>query len=138
MVVRIGCSFPWDEDSDLGDDEARLVLSGRSAIEDSFDELGTGALAAILVIGSYIGLALIVRNNRERERLMSITQEAIDKISAKNESENEKLSKTEHADDSDVGGPESNGGPEEEVEMVDEDLDGGDEFDERLRRLLGR
>ncbi|MBI88377.1 MAG: hypothetical protein CMB67_05070 [Euryarchaeota archaeon] len=138
LVVRIGCSFPWDEDSDLGDDEARLVLSGRSAIEDSFDELGTGALAAILVIGSYIGLALIVRNNRERERLMSITQEAIDKISAKNESENEKLSKTEHADDSDVGGPESNGGPEEEVEMVDEDLDGGDEFDERLRRLLGR
>ena len=138
LVVRIECLFPWDEDSDPSDNEARLVLSGGSAIEDSFDEIGTAALAAILVIGSYIGMAWIVRNNRERERLMSITQEAIDKIAAKDNSEAGEVNEKVSPNDSEAEEEVSEEDPGAELEMIDEAKDGGDEFDERLRRLLGR
>ena len=84
LVVTIGCSFPWDIDSDPSDDESRLVLSGGSALEDNFDEFGTGLLAAFLVVGLYLGLSWIVSNRREGERLMSLAQAAIDeKIAGK-------------------------------------------------------
>ena len=50
-IVEIGCAFPWDVDSEPVDDEARIVLSGASVIDQGLDDLDTGALAALLVIG---------------------------------------------------------------------------------------
>lgn len=139
LVVSIGCGFPWDVDSDPNDDEATLVLSGGSSLEDRFDEFGTGLIVAILVVGMYLGLTWIASNRREGQRLMALAQAAIDEKMAEN--------KTKVQDDA-TPGPEKN---EETLEEDDGDLDmdeiefvqkekseDGDEYDQRLRRLLDR
>ena len=139
LVVSIGCGFPWDVDSDPNDDEATLVLSGGSSLEDRFDEFGTGLIVAILVVGMYLGLTWIASNRREGQRLMALAQAAIDEKMAEN--------KTKVQDDA-TPGPEKN---KETLEEDDGDLDmdeiefvqkekseDGDEYDQRLRRLLDR
>jgi len=139
LVVTIGCGFPWDVDSDPNDDEATLVLSGGSSLEDRFDEFGTGLIVSILVVGMYLGLTWIASNRREGQRLMSLAQAAIDEKMAEN--------KTKVQDDV-PSVPENN---EETLEEDDGDLDSdeiefvqkeksedGDEYDQRLRRLLDR
>ena len=139
LVVTIGCGFPWDVDSDPNDDEATLVLSGGSSLEDRFDEFGTGLIVSILVVGMYLGLTWIASNRREGQRLMSLAQAAIDEKMAEN--------KTKVQDDVPPV-PENN---EETLEEDDGDLDSdeiefvqkeksedGDEYDQRLRRLLDR
>ena len=135
LVVSIGCSFPWDSDSDPSDDEAVLVLSGGTAIGDSITEVSTGILSAILVVGVYLGLSWISRNNREREMMIEMTQAAID----------EKISQKGSAKDSTDQGqgaesPDENEG--EDVELVEdptmEDDEELDDFEKRLRRLLER
>ena len=136
LVVTIGCSFPWDIDSDPSDNEARLVLSDGTTIEDSIDEFGTGILAAILVVGMYVGLSWVVSNNRERGRMAAITQAAIDqKIAEKQENDvpEEEESQGPMTSEEDV---------KEEVglmeEISEEREDDEDEFEKRLRRLLDR
>ena len=56
LVITISCSFPWDIDSDPSDNQRTIVLSGGSALEDRVDELGTGLIAAIFVVGTYLCL----------------------------------------------------------------------------------
>jgi hypothetical protein len=132
LVVSIGCSFPWDIDSDSSDDESRLVLSGGSALEDNFDKFGTGLLAAFLVVGLYLGLSWIVSNRREGERLMSLAQAAIDEKMAEKEEESGSDESEENQEDS------SEDGEEDEVEFIQPESEDGDEYDQRLRRLLDR
>ena len=137
LLVEIGCSFPWDLDSDPSDDEARIVLSGGSALEDSFDEFGTGLIVTVLVVGMYLGLSWVVSNRREGKRLMALAQAAIDERMA------EKTTEVGMGDVSEPQGMPDGGESEDpeidEVEFVQqEEAVDGDEYDQRLRRLLDR
>ena len=120
----------------ITDDEASLILSGGSSISDGISNFNTGAMAAILVVGLYIGLAWIVSNYRERERMLSITQAAIEEKLAERASE-EGVPEDEIADSGDddsLGVSEV----EKEGELVEEEEGEVDEFEDRLRRLLDR
>ena len=132
LVITISCSFPWDIDSNPSDDQKTIVLSGGSALEDRVDELGTGLLAAILVVGSYLGLSWIMSNRRESQRMMQMAQAAIDEKIAEKQSS----PLIEENDHEIVEEPES--GNDDEVEIVRNNAEEGDEYDERLRRLLDR
>ena len=136
LVATIGCAFPWDLDSDPSDDEASLILSGGSSISDGISNFNTGAMAAILVVGLYIGLAWIVSNYRERERMLSITQAAIEEKMAERAAEGgvPEDEIADSGDDDSLGVSEV----EEEVELVEEEEGEVDEFEDRLRRLLDR
>ena len=139
LVVSIGCSFPWDIDSNPSDDESRLVLSGGSALEDNFDKFGTGLLAAFLVVGLYLGLSWIVSNRREGERLMSLAQAAIDEKMAEREEESGQETEKSGSDESEENPEDSpEDGGEDEVEFIQPKSEDGDEYDQRLRRLLDR
>ena len=138
LVITIGCAFPWDEDSDPSDDETTIVLSGGSALEDSFDEFGTGLIVTILVVGMYLGLTWISSNRREGKRLMALAQAAIDEKMAENKTKvrndiQEAPDKEEELLEEDSGDPDI-----DEVEFVQEEAEDGDEYDKRLRRLLDR
>ena len=132
LVITISCSFPWDIDSDPSDDQKTIVLSGGSALEDRVDELGTGLLAAILVVGAYLGLSWIMSNRRESERMMQMAQAAIDEKIA------EKQSAPQIEEDESEGVEEPESSDDDEVEIVQNKTEEGDEYDERLRRLLDR
>ena len=132
LVVTISCSFPWDIDSDPSDDQKTIVLSGGSSLEDRVDELGTGLLAAILVVGTYLGLSWIMSNRRESERMMEMAQAAIDERIAEKRS----APLIEENEPEGVEEPESS--DDDEVEVVQSKTEEGDEYDERLRRLLDR
>ena len=141
LVVNIGCSFPWDIDSNPNDNEARLVLSGGIILQENIDEWGTGALSAVLVIGLYLGVMWIVRNNRERREMLEAAETALAKKKAKKEIpvEEGKFSEEESEGDSQDRRVVSGDYEQEEVEITEEEsFEEGDEFDERLRRLLDR
>ncbi len=130
-IVEIGCAFPWDVDLDPMDDEARIVLSGASVIDQGLDDMDTGALAALLVIGVYAGLAWIVSNYRERERLMAITRTAVEEKMTQMRVETEEKTEEEPNEEDEEGG-------EDEVPESDEDVEPVDEFEMRMRRILDR
>ena len=132
LVITISCSFPWDIDSDPSDNQRTIVLSGGSALEDRVDELGTGLVAAIFVVGTYLGLSWIMSNRRESERMMQMAQAAIDEKIANKQSS----PLIEENEPEGVEEPESS--DDDEVEVVQHKADDGDEYDERLRRLLDR
>ncbi|MGB1461445.1 MAG: CARDB domain-containing protein [Candidatus Thalassarchaeaceae archaeon] len=133
LVVTISCSFPWDVDADPNDDQKTIVLSGGTAMVDRVDELGTGLLAAILVVGSYLGLSWILSNRRESERMMQLAQAAIDEKIAERRSTPPVIEENEPER---LGEPESD--EDEELEIVKQQTEEGDEYDQRLRRLLDR
>ena len=132
LVITISCSFPWDIDSDPSDNQRTIVLSGASALEDRVDELGTGLIAAIFVVGTYLGLSWIINNRRESERMMQMAQAAIDEKIANKQSS----PLIEENEPEGVEEPESS--DDDEVEVVQDKTEDGDEYDERLRRLLDR
>ena len=141
LVVTIGCSFPWDIDSDPNDNEARLVLSGGIILQENIDEWGTGALSAVLVIGLYLGVMWIVRNNSERRKMLEAAETALAKKKAKKEIpvEEGKFSEEESEVDLQDGREVSGDYGQEEGEITEEESpEEGDEFDKRLRRLLDR
>jgi hypothetical protein len=76
IVVTIGCTFPWDIDSDSNDDESRLILSGGITEPSKYPDMGTSLAAAMLVIGVSVALAWIVRNYREGKDLMEMAMAA--------------------------------------------------------------
>ena len=138
-MITIGCAFPWDADSEPGDDETTIVLSGGSALEDRVDEFGTGLIVAILVVGMYLGLTWISSNRREGKRLMALAQAAIDEKIA----ENKKMARNDSLEDPGENGEsleEDAVDPDiDEVEFIqEEEAEDGDEYDKRLRRLLDR
>jgi len=77
MIVTIQCQFPWDEDSDPSDDEARLILSGGSIGADDGFEWGTALGSAGLIIALALTLTWILYNQRERKRLLEMTESVI-------------------------------------------------------------
>ena len=134
VVVTIGCSYPWDIDANANDNEARLVLSGGSIDDSSFSGFNTGALTAILVVGVYIGLARMAANSRERERLMQLAQQAIERKQGALPEESElPIEDREEGPERAQSNLEIEGA--DEIEVVEEDAD---EFEMRFRRLLER
>jgi hypothetical protein len=139
LIVTIGCYFPWDVDSNPGDDEVRIVLSGGSSLEDKFDEFGTGLIVAILVVGIYLGVSWIASNRREGKRLMALAQAAIDEKMVENMSKMAVDSVETREEGGSMGEEEAGDSDTDEVEFVQqEEAQEGDEYDQRLRRLLDR
>ncbi len=128
LVVTIGCSFPWDIDSNSNDNEGRVILSGGAVEPSRFPDLGTSVAAAVLVIGVSVALAWIIRNNREGKQLMEMAMSAAEeKMLSKEippELPEEKVAESDTPlEESEVAESEPEPGPE-------------DEFEARLRRLM--
>ena len=139
LAITIGCAFPWDADSDPSDDEAMLVLSGSSALGDRFDEFGTGLIVAILVVGMYLGLTWIASNRREGQRLMALAQSAIEEKMAENQTKVQKNSPQDPEENEQMLEEEVENQDGDEIEFIQKEKDeDGDEYDQRLRRLLDR
>ena len=131
MVVTIQCAFPWDQDSDASDNEARLILSGGSVnTEDGF-EWGTATGSAVLVIALALTLTWILYNQRERRKLLDMTESVLSK--KKQESD-----LPQPTPSSEISQPTSESisseAAEESPDIVERELD---DFENRLKRLTG-
>ena len=128
LVVTMGCSFPWDIDSNSNDNEGRVILSGGAVEPSRFPDLGTSVAAAVLVIGVSVALAWIIRNNREGKQLMEMAMSA---------AEEKMLSKEIQPQPPEEKVAESDT-PVEESEVAESEPEPGpeDEFEARLRRLM--
>ena len=152
MIVTIQCEFPWDEDSDSSDDEARLILSGGSINTDGGFEWVTALGSAGLIIALALTLTWILYNQRERRRLLEMTESVIKQRGKKNSAPqpspepsaqkpvtSEPTSTSEPAPHEDVT-PATNQpmppleGPPASQEIEEETLD---EFENRFKRLTG-
>ena len=131
LVVTMGCSFPWDVDSDSNDNEGRVILSGGVVEPSRYPDLGTSVAAAALVIGVSVALAWIIRNNREGKQLMEMAMSA---------AEEKMLSKDTRANsvEEKVVEPKTpvDEAPVDEPEVEESEPEPSDEFEARLRRLM--
>ena len=78
--------IPWDIDSDPSDNEAKLILSGGSVNNDSGFEWFTAIGSAILVISLALTLTWILYNQRERKKLLDMTESILSKKKQRTES----------------------------------------------------
>ncbi len=154
MIVTIQCEFPWDEDSDSGDDEARLILSGGSIGGGGGFEWGTALGSAGLIIALALILTWILYNQRERRRLLDMTEAVIKqkgKKSVTQKSRTEQIQPRTPEPPAPVDQPTAPADetlsttrepvpepqpepPTQSPEPVEEDLD---EFESRFKRLTG-
>lgn len=138
MVVTVQCKFPWDIDSDSNDNEAKLILAGGAVSNDSGFEWLTAISSATLVISLALTVTWIIYNQRERKKLLDMTESILNKKKQdvtypKPPLPTEKLidetieeNKTkEDIEDQIV---------EEKPEIVESQLD---DFESRLKRLTG-
>ena len=98
-------------------------------------------MSAVLGIGLYLGILRSDRNNRERREMLEAAETALARKKAKKEitAEEGKFSEEESEVDLQDGRGVSGDYEQEEVEITEEESsEEGDEFDERLRRLLDR
>ncbi len=140
IIVTVQCYFPWDIDSDPSDNEAKLILTGGSVNNDSGFEWGTAIGSATLVIALALTLTWILYNQRERKKLLDMTESILSK---KKQEQNlpqppppsEKIPK-ENIQQYPVTKEESDSRePVEEVpEVIEEQLN---DFESRLKRLTG-
>ncbi len=133
LVIRFSCAFPWDIESDLSDNEVRIILTDGGNNDDGIQDLETGIAAASLVIGLSIALAWLVKNHRERKEMLEMTEKAIKQhlSNKKNDTIVEKTTSEESISlDSSPKIEEK-----EIVEEVIEEVEELDEFELRLRRL---
>ena len=140
IIVTVQCYFPWDIDSDPSDNEAKLILTGGSVNNDSGFEWGTAIGSATLVIALALTLTWILYNQRERKKLLDMTESILSK---KKQEQNlpqppppsEKIPK-ENIQENPVTKEESDSRePVEEVpEVIEEQLN---DFESRLKRLTG-
>ena len=140
IIVTVQCYFPWDIDSDPSDNEAKLILTGGSVNNDSGFEWGTAIGSAVLVIALALTLTWILYNQRERKKLLDMTESILSK---KKQGKNlpqppppsEKIPK-ENIQENPVTEEESDSRePVEEVpEVIEEQLN---DFESRLKRLTG-
>ena len=121
LVATISCEFPWDEDSDQTDNEARIVLSGSEDSEGGFSDSSTAIASAVLVIGASIAFAWMAKNFREGREMMEKTRLAVEKKALERKS---KMAQKEEALQ------------EEESEAVEESLD-EKTVDEDIRSDIG-
>ena len=136
LVIRFSCAFPWDIESDLSDNEVRIILTDGGNNDDGIQDLETGIAAASLVIGLSIALAWLVKNHRERKEMLEMTEKAI-KQHLSNKKNNTIVEKTTSEESISL-----DSSPEiEEKEIVEEvieeevEVEELDEFELRLRRL---
>jgi hypothetical protein len=133
MVVTIQCLFPWDEDSDSSDDEVRLILSGGSIESGDGFEWGTALGSASLVIVLALTLTWILYNQRERRKLLDMTESVIQKKSKRKSSELPEVPNP--VAEPPAATPQTVVGPIEEVPEIEEENQ--DEFENRFKRLTG-
>ncbi|MEK9739127.1 MAG: hypothetical protein VW438_05290, partial [Euryarchaeota archaeon] len=79
MVVTVQCKFPWDIDSDSTDNEAKLILTGGAVSNDSGFEWLTAISSATLVISLALTVTWIIYNQRERKKLLDMTESILNK-----------------------------------------------------------
>ena len=140
IIVTVQCYFPWDIDSDPSDNEAKLILTGGSVNNDSGFEWGTAIGSATLVIALALTLTWILYNQRERKKLLDMTESILSK---KKQEQNlpqppppsEKIPK-ENIQEYPVTKEESDSreSVEEVPEVIEEQLN---DFESRLKRLTG-
>ena len=138
LVIRFSCAFPWDIESDLSDNEVRIILTDGGNNDDGIQDLETGIAAASLVIGLSIALAWLVKNHRERKEMLEMTEKAI-KQHLSNKKNNTIVEKTTSEESISLDSSPKIEEKEivEEVieEEVEEEVEELDEFELRLRRL---
>ena len=141
IIVTVQCKFPWDVDSDPTDNEAKLILSGGSVNNDSGFEWFTAIGSAILVISLALTLTWILYNQRERKKLLDMTESILSKkkqetklpkpplpsenLVEENIQENTIIENEENINNQIV---------EDTPEVVERQLD---DFESRLKRLTG-
>ena len=141
IIVTVQCKFPWDVDSDPTDNEAKLILSGGSVNNDSGFEWFTAIGSAILVISLALTLTWIIYNQRERKKLLDMTESILSKkkqetklpkppvpsenLVEENIQENTIIENEENINNQIV---------EDTPEVVERQLD---DFESRLKRLTG-
>ena len=131
LVVTMGCSFPWDIDSDSNDNEGRVILSGGAVEPSRYPDLGTSMAAAALVIGVSVALAWIIRNNREGRQLMEMAMSA-----AEEKMLNKDTTQTDSVEEEEIMPEAIAQEPEVEDSVPDSKPEPEDEFEARLRRLM--
>ncbi len=130
LVVTMGCSFPWDIDSNSADNEGIVILSGGAVEPSRYPDLSTSVGAAVLVIGVSVALAWIIRNNREGKHLMEMAMSAAEEKMLSKETQPETVSEKDVAPETPVEEPDLEE-PEPDSEPEPEDA-----FEARLRRLM--
>ena len=146
LVATISCGFPWDQDADPSDDEARIVLSGGEDIEIGISDSSTAIAAAAIVIGASIAISWMISNYKEGREMMEKTRLAVEKKANEKRasieeskssgpvSSSEELSGGRGGGMTDAGPKEAEGGPSENIESAGQ-VD--DSFEGRLNRLTG-
>jgi hypothetical protein len=141
IIVTVQCKFPWDVDSDPTDNEAKLILSGGSVNNDSGFEWFTAIGSAILVISLALTLTWILYNQRERKKLLDMTESILSK--KKQETKlpkppvpSENLVEENIQENTIIENEENINNPivEDTPEVVERQLD---DFESRLKRLTG-
>ena len=147
LVATISCSFPWDQDADPSDDEARIILSGGEDIEIGISDSSTAIAAAAIVIGASIAISWMISNYREGKEMMEKTRLAVEKkanekrASIEERKSPDPVASSERLSEDMEGGPtdteskDTEGGPTENTESVGQAAD--DSFESRLNRLMG-
>ena len=140
IIVTVQCYFPWDIDSDSSDNEAKLILTGGSVNNESGFEWGTAIGSAVLVIALALTLTWILYNQRERKKLLDMTESILSKKKQEPSlpqppSPSEKIPK-ENIQENSVkkDEPDSRQPIEEVPEVIEEQLN---DFESRLKRLTG-
>jgi hypothetical protein len=136
LIVKISCEFPWQVESDLSDNEIRIILTGGSGDDNGIQDFQTGLVSALLVIGLAGTLAWLIKNHRDRKELMQITEKAIKQHMSKKKKSlitEDNLQKEDDLKEIPKLIDDTKLVNEEKVEESDdEELD---EFELRLRRL---
>jgi hypothetical protein len=137
MIATISCDFPWDQDSDPSDDEARIVLSGGDDFEGGISDSSTALAAAAIVIGTSIALSWMVSNYREGREMMEKTRLAVEK-----KAKEKKAAVEERLVESEEEASQQTSDEEEPQDEASEDSDSSelrqdDSFESRLNRLMG-
>ena len=141
IIVTVQCKFPWDVDSDPTDNEAKLILSGGSVNNDSGFEWFTAIGSAILVISLALTLTWILYNQRERKKLLDMTESILSKKKQENKLPkppvpSENLVEENIQENTIIENEENinNQIVEDTPEVVERQLD---DFESRLKRLTG-
>ena len=147
LVATISCSFPWDQDADPSDDEARIILSGGEDIEIGISDSSTAIAAAAIVIGASIAISWMISNYREGKEMMEKARLAVEKKAIEKRASIEESKRSEPVDSSEelsegmrdeMADTEAKGaerGPSEDTPPVGHADD--DSFESRLNRLTG-
>jgi len=134
IIVRIECLFPWDLDSNQGDNEIRKVLTGGSVNEENFN-YGESMVAALVIIIISLSLAWVSKNRREMREFEELTRVAIEQKKKRMEDSKENEIPKEESEilDESFQSEEYMEIKEDDAPEVEEEI--LDEFERRLKRI---